>query len=164
MNLAGFTEDEALKAMAEYHDPLAIKAVVKKYCKKAAEGLFAVDLRKIALARAEQLFVVSEEWDLAKFMKEWESCCPHIVTPSEEMLLGHALIENGSVAHFPSESLSLNPETRFESMFRQQKRWSEADMTEYITPLIGPGIKREQLLSRFTREFPINGKKTYVEF
>ena len=181
LELDGFGEAEALAALGEYHGVVESKAVLKQFCggvavpAKEGEGeggggagdgpvRLRVDLRAVALFRAGQLFLVNATWPLDKFMEEWAACCPPFVTPEEGMLLGFALVAKKSVQHFPSASLPLTAEARFEEMFKVLKRWDEAHLMCYVEPLVGPGVTREQLLAKYTREFPIHGKRTFVSF
>eukprot|EP01061_Rhynchopus_euleeides_P019766 TRINITY_DN32431_c0_g1_i1.p1 TRINITY_DN32431_c0_g1~~TRINITY_DN32431_c0_g1_i1.p1 ORF type:complete len:366 (+),score=115.29 TRINITY_DN32431_c0_g1_i1:209-1306(+) len=172
-DLLSFTEAEAVDSLSGFHDALLIKACIKRYCKPvvpdasappAGATVYRIDHRTVALSRAEKLFFVSVEWELQQFMEEWAKCCPVIVTPTVEMLRGFAVVSKKHVTYFSSDDLPLTPQDRFDAMFAQEDRWSEEDMKAYIQPLLGPGVKEDQLLARYTREFPIDGVKTYVAF
>eukprot|EP01063_Lacrimia_lanifica_P019710 TRINITY_DN27155_c0_g1_i1.p1 TRINITY_DN27155_c0_g1~~TRINITY_DN27155_c0_g1_i1.p1 ORF type:complete len:377 (+),score=108.67 TRINITY_DN27155_c0_g1_i1:60-1190(+) len=179
-DLTGFHYGKAMAVLSEYHDGVVVLACLKAFTEQVpstdgegkdkgdAEQQHCLSSKQVCLLHARKLFAERDLWDFEKFKEAWVSACPSEVVPAAAMLDGVAVMHSAkgaaSVQYFPSDALPLTAKERVAAMFRVMDKWPKRVMEIYLQPLVGPGLKLTQILSRHTREFPVEGVPTCVPF
>lgn len=132
--------------------------------KQAAEDdpdLFRLDIAKVALFRAMQLFADRNPYPHNLFMQQWEDVMPYGMLPHPDMLKGHALIEQTILtetdksgkqfSYFPVSALAAEPRQRLRQLFQKRERWSLEAIAPYVADLPAPNQPMDQFLLKNAR-------------
>ena len=148
--------------------PAAVLAhVITSTCKGAdkSKEKWELDMDKVAIFRAKQLFRKNETWLHTAFRNEWAQSMPSIdqTPPSPELLKGIALsVPVKKYQYFLAADLPREPKACFERVFEMQATWELGDLVPYLNHLVGPGVSQAQLLLKYTRSSVAVGSKDRV--
>jgi len=124
---------------------------------KSSDGVFKLDVTKVCIARALQLFEKKSPYPKAAFLNDWKDAVPYGMVPTEDMLQGYAF---ETAAEFTSDTLyrmctvynlSHDAKTRFSQLFSFKPQWSHAELLPYIRDLCAPSESIDQVLFKFSR-------------
>lgn len=125
------------------------------------KDIFRLDVNKVALFRAIQLFVERNPYPYLLFMRQWEDVMPYGMVPHPDMLKGHAVVESTipsdadksgkQWSYFPVGALASEPRQRLRQLFQKRERWSFEAIAPYVADLPAPGQPLDQFLLKNTR-------------
>jgi len=149
--------------------------------KEIKDVLWALDMKKISIFRAEQLLrnatIEKKIWNLEEFLSVWRNSLPDscssvlvdldllrgiaIVNSTPEMIVSSRASANDSlkssssstICYLPVTSLSSDPTIRFRTLFEKRKIWTFEDIGAYIRDLVPLGTNPERFLLKYSRAF-----------
>jgi sister chromatid cohesion protein DCC1 len=114
---------------------------------------------KASRSLGHALLLKQDRWELESFISEWRKAC-FDVEVQLSYLEGLYLLEEErpvTIMYFPKDSLSSDPKTRLQQLFKARSKWRKTDLLPFVQDL-GEDKELNAIFLKYARESKTNNK------